>query len=111
MNTNQSFKSLLASAKDSESKLENLVIERLTSYTDNLDDYTLYVTADANTRYFMLDSKNVLRYYIDFKTNTDYLTENWYSLDRDEMTLQFDVVYEVYDYRANEYLYLEGEEL
>lgn len=111
MNTNQSFKLLLTSAKDSERKLENLVLDRLMSYTDNLDDYTLHVTADTKTRYFMLDGKNVLRYYIDFKTNTDYLTENWYTLDRDEMTLQFDVAYEVYDYRANEYLYLEGEDL
>lgn len=79
-------------------KIDEMVINRLLEHSSSLDNYS-HVSRDtekAESGYFTLDDKKVLRYYKVF------------DIDIDNNTMNCTMKYEVYDYIANEFLYLEG---
>lgn len=80
-------------------KIDEMVINRLLEHSPSLDNYTHAVVGiwdeEAERGHFTLADKKVLRYYKAFNINIDNNTMN--------STMK----YEVYDYIANEFLYLE----
>ena len=85
-------------------KIDEMIINRLLEHSSSLDDYTHVVwdteKVGAESGYFTLDGKKVLKYYKAFNMNIDN--------GIDGTAMNCTMKYEVYDYVANEFLYLES---
>lgn len=82
-------------------KIDEMIINRLLEHSSSLDNYTHTAVdlwgEEVESGYFTLDGKKVLRYYKAFNIN----------INIDNNTMNCTMKYEVYDYVANEFLYLE----
>jgi hypothetical protein len=106
---NKTFKQILAETNATLGLIDEVIVERLLRYTDDLDSLAHYVNS-TNGEYgeFILDGKKLLRYSKKVSTNSDYLVQHWDVLDDKSMEITMTVKYEVFDYVENKYVYLEG---
>lgn len=105
---NKTFKQILAETNATLGLIDEMIVERLLRYTDDLDSLTHYVNS-TNGEYgeFILDGKKLLRYFKKVSTNSDYLVQHWDVLDDKSMEITMTVKYEIFDYVENRYVYLE----